>query len=96
MQYLTKITGLIIGKEPDELVDYVVIDHDQPVRVQSRIESMSGTFVTMNVNITALCAQNFEGSDCTQCIPGANCDVNIDDCVGVSCGSQIPNCMYLT
>ena len=39
-------------------------------------------FVTINVNITVFCAQNFQGSDCTQCIPGFTgpmCDENIDD-----------------
>ena len=69
----------------------MVIDHNQPVEVHSQIQSIFGTFVTMNVNITALCAQNFEGSDCTQCIPGftgTNCDVNIDDCVGVNCNGN--------
>ena len=37
-----------------------------------------------------LCAQNFGGSDCTQCIPGftgPNCDV-VDDCVGVTCSGN--------
>ena len=69
----------------------MVIDHNQPIGIQSQIQSARGTYVTMNVNITALCAQNFEGSDCTQCIPGftgANCDVNIDNCVGVNCSGN--------
>ena len=72
---------------PDDLVDHVVIDHNLPIEVQSQVQSSSGTFVTMNMNIAALCAQYFEGSDCTQhCIPGANSvDVNIDHCVGVNC-----------
>ena len=76
----------------------MVIDHNQPVGMQSQIESMSGTYVIINLNITALCAQNFEGSDCTQCSPGftgANCDVNIDNCDGVNCDSQTPICMYI-
>ena len=75
----------------DELVDIVVIDYNQTINVHSRIESTSGTYVTINLNITALCVQNFEGSDCTQCIPGftgANCDVNIDDCVGMNCNGN--------
>ena len=69
----------------------MVIDHNQPIGVQSQIRSMSGSYVTINVNITALCVQNFEGSDCTQCIPGfigVNCDVNIDNCVGVNCSGN--------
>ena len=75
--------------KPDELVDIVVINHNEPVRLQSQRLSTTGTFVSINVNITVLCAQNFEGSDCTQCVPGftgPNCD-EVDDCVGVSCGN---------
>ena len=37
-----------------------------------------------------LCAQNFQGPDCSRCtqpgFTGANCD-EIDNCVGVDCGN---------
>ena len=52
---------------------------------------IDGGLVTINVNITVYCAQNFQGSDCTQCIPGFTgpmCDENIDDCVGVDCSGN--------
>ena len=67
-----------------------MIDYDQPVGLQSQRESGIGTYVSINVNINVLCAQNFGGSDCTECVPGftgPNCesDVNIDNCVGVDC-----------
>ena len=66
-----------------------MIDHNESVRLQSQRESTTGTFVVINVNITVLCAQNFGGSDCTQCVPGftgPNCD-EVDDCIGVNCGN---------
>ena len=69
----------------------MVIDYNQTINVHSQMQSSPGSYVTMNLNITAFCAQNFEGSDCTQCIPGftsANCDVNIDDCIGVTCSGN--------
>ena len=78
------------ANEPDELVDTVVINHNEPVRQSQRL-SITETFVSINVNINVLCAENFEGSDCTQCVPGftgPNCDVNIDDCVGVNCSGN--------
>ena len=78
------------ANEPDELVDIVVINHNELVRQSQRL-STTETFVSINVNITVLCAQNFGGSDCTQCIlgfTGPNCDVNIDDCVGVNCSGN--------
>ena len=44
----------------------------------------------MDLSVTVLCAQNFQGADCAQCaqpgFTGSNCD-EIDDCVGVSCGN---------
>jgi Notch-like protein len=47
-------------------------------------------FATINANIRVICAQNFQGSDCTQCIPGftgAMCD-EIDDCLGEMCSGN--------
>ena len=58
--------------EPDDLVDIVVINHNQTVGLQSQRQSV-GTYVVINVDITVLCAQNFGGSDCTQgCVDGVS------------------------
>ena len=76
--------------EPDDWVDIVVRNHNQPLGLQSQTLSL-GTFVRINLNITALCARNFGGPDCRQCVPGftgANCNMNIDDCVGVNCNGN--------
>ena len=65
-----------------------MVNHNQPVSLQSQRESL-GTYVSINVSITVLCAQKFGGSDCTQCVPGftgPNCD-EVDDCIGVNCGN---------
>ena len=67
-----------------------MIDFNQPVSLQSQRQSNTGAFVSINVNITVLCAQNFGGADCTQCVPGftgPNCD-EVDDCVGVTCSGN--------
>ena len=77
------------ANDPDELVDVIVIDHNQPVNLPSQRES-TATFVSINVTITALCAQNFQESDCTECVQGfigPNCD-EVVDCVGVDCGNN--------
>ena len=46
----------------------------------------------MNLNITVLCAENFEGPDCTECVPGftgTDCQTqDIDDCEGVDCSGS--------
>ena len=37
-------------------------------------------FITMDLNITVLCAENFEGPDCTECVPGfTGTDCQVDD-----------------
>ena len=67
-----------------------MINHNKLVSLQSQRESL-GAYVLINVNITALCAQNFGGADCTQCVPGftgSNCDKVDDDCVGVTCNGN--------
>ena len=46
--------------------------------------------VTMNLTITVFCAENFRGSDCTQCVPGfTGPDCNeTDHCFGVNCSGN--------
>ena len=68
-----------------------MINHNESVRLQSQRESTTGGFVSINMNITVLCAQNFGVSDCTQCVPGftgPNCDANINNCGGVDCNGN--------
>ena len=47
-------------------------------------------FVTMDLTITVFCAENFGGSNCTQCVPGlTGPDCNETDyCSGVSCSDN--------
>ena len=75
----------------NDLVDQLLIDHDQTVARPLR-QNYTGmyNFVTMDLTITVLCAENFGGSDCTQCIPGfTGPDCNeTDHCSGVSCGDN--------
>lgn len=69
-------------------MDTVLVDHNLAVGETTPRHNYTGEygFITMDLSITVHCAQNFEGSDCAQCVPGftgTNCDVDIDDCVGV-------------
>jgi Notch-like protein len=62
-----------------------------PLNVPSGNKMFSRAVATITVNVTVLCAQNFQGSNCTQCIPGftgAMCDENIDDCLGEMCSGN--------
>ena len=74
----------------DDLVDIVVTNHNQTVGLQSQGRLTVGTFVLLNLTITALCAQNFGGPDCSQCVQGftgPNCD-EVDDCVDMDCNGN--------
>ena len=76
----------------NDLVDQLLIDHNQTVEQPLR-QNHTGmyNFVTMDLTITVVCAENFEGSDCTQCASGFTgvlCETNIDDCVGVNCSGN--------
>ena len=51
----------------------------------------------MDLTITVLCDQNFQGQDCTQCVPGfpgPDC-ANIDDCEEINCSGngQLVQCV---
>ena len=55
------------------------------------LQSQTTSRAVINMNIRVLCAQNFQGSDCTQCVSGftgAMCDVNTDDCTRVNCSGN--------
>ena len=76
----------------NDLVDLLLIDYSLPVEQPLR-QHYTGiyNFVTMDLTITVLCAENFGGSDCSiQCDPGfTDPDCNETDyCSGVSCGDN--------
>ena len=75
----------------NDLIDLLLIDHNQAVAWPLR-QNHTGVyeFVTMDLTITVLCAENFGGSDCTQCVPGlTGPDCNETDyCSRVSCGDN--------
>ena len=71
----------------NELVDVLLIDHDLPIGQPSPRQNHTGVFnikyVMMDLSITARCVGNFQGSNCSQCIPGfagTLCDVRINEC----------------
>ena len=76
----------------DDFIDVILINHTSSVGIESERQSHSGLFgfVTMDLSITVLCAENFQGPGCTECtqsgFTGANCD-EINNCAGVDCGS---------
>ena len=76
------------AREPDELVDILVIDYNQSVRTSHR-QNYTGMygFVTMDLNITVFCVENFAEPDCSQCVRGFTGELcqTIDHCVGVEC-----------
>ena len=59
---------------PDDLIDILLIDHTLPIGEESMRQNYSGIFnfmyVTMDLTVKAVCADNFTGADCTQCVPG--------------------------
>ena len=72
----------------DEIVDLFAINHNLTV-AESLHRNHTGLnqTVTMDLTITVFCAENFGGSNCTQCVPGfTGPDCNeTDHCLGVSC-----------
>ena len=76
-------------------MDFVLVNHNLLVGEISERHNYTGIFgfVTMDLSITVLCALNFQGTDCTQCIrdgfSGPNCTEQINDCVGVDCGNGV-------
>jgi hypothetical protein len=75
----------------NDLVDLLLIDYNRPVAQPLR-QNHTGVhkFVTMDLTITVVCAENFEGSNCTQCVPGfigPDCN-ETDHCSGVNCSDN--------
>ena len=76
-------------------MDFVLVNHNSLVGETSQRHNYTGMFgfVTMDLSVTVLCALNFQGTDCTQCIrdgfTGPNCTEQINDCVGVDCGNGV-------
>ena len=79
--------------KPDELIDILMIDHNESVGEESttRVHSGMNKFVSMELVITVSCAENFQGSNCSQCVPGftdLDCQqINYSDCVQLNCGN---------
>ena len=74
---------------PDEFIDTIMIDHNRAVGIPQRLDQ-GGTygFVTMDLNITVFCVENFAEPDCSQCVPGfigPDCKTNINDCLSNPC-----------
>ena len=83
-------SGRYGSRPPDDLVDTIMIAQSVMVGESQRENHRSSYgFVTMDLNITVLCAaEHFEGPDCTECVPGftgTDCQTNIDDCEDVDC-----------
>ena len=75
-----------------EFVDFIAVNHSLAVNQTSSRGMHRGIygFVTMDLTITVLCAQNFQGADCTECTPGftgPNCD-EADNCFQVTCSGN--------
>ena len=67
----------------DDLVDTLLVNHNLPVGKESVRMNYTGMygFLTMDLTLRAVCAENFTGADCSQCVPGfteAQCDVQTD------------------
>ena len=75
----------------DELVDLLLIDHNLAIN-ESLQQNHTGIYdlVTMNLTVTVVCQENFEGPSCTQCAPGLtgpNCD-DVDQCLHLNCSGN--------
>ena len=74
---------------PDDFIDTIKIDHNRAVGIpqDQAYEGIYG-FVTMDLNITVFCVENFAEPNCTQCDPGftgPDCQTNINDCLSNPC-----------
>ena len=77
--------------DDDDLVDLLLIDHDLAIG-ESLQQDHTGIYnlVTINITVTVVCQENFEGPNCTQCTPGfagPNCD-DVDKCLQLNCSGN--------
>ena len=73
------------GSDTNQLIAAFLFPFTQ--RVNSSHRETMGNLRAIDVTITVICAQNFTGSDCTQCIrglTGSMCN-ETDDCINVTC-----------
>ena len=58
--------------KPDELVDILLIEHNESAGEESDTRMHSGMygFVSLKLAITVTCITNHKGPDCSQCVPG--------------------------
>ena len=73
-------------------MDILLINHTLAVEEPTQRQTFNGRFgfVTMDLNITVFCVENFQEPDCTQCVTGFtghDC-LEVDDCVGVNCSGR--------
>ena len=81
------------NESESQFVDQLLINHAETVGdpSQRRNYTERSNYVTMDLTVTVLCEQNFQGQHCTECTPGFTgtyCDTNIDDCIGVTCSGH--------
>ena len=65
-------------------MDTLIINHNLPIGEESLRQNYTGiyNFSSMDLIITAVCADNFTDANCTQCVPGltgALCDIKIEE-----------------
>ena len=78
----------------DDLIDLLSININVSsliFGVESNATSYSGiyNYTTVNLSFSVQCVANFQGPSCSECVPGftgSQCEVNIDDCIGINCG----------
>ena len=80
----------------DDLIDILQINIPSSsvmVGEETNVTSYSGIlgFATVSLSFTVQCTENFQGSRCSECalgFTGSQCELNIDDCVGIDCSGQ--------
>ena len=79
---------------PDELVDIILIDLDTSFMgavLSRRTYTGVFSFVTMDLAVAVRCAGNYLEPQCMECdlgFTGANCETNINECIGVNCSGN--------
>ena len=62
-----------------DFIDILLINHSLPIGQESIRQNHTGiyNFVTMDLTVRAVCAENFIGADCTQCVAGYTGAMNV-------------------